>query len=107
MEEEDKNQRAGFTIRFPPNSPKQLDEFNEQILRENSDDFSIRARQDNDGQTVVNYLGSSKLEGKAREVNHYAKDRLGGLYYKFWIPFHLDYYATAIMPKANGKINKM
>jgi hypothetical protein len=76
-------------------------------MRDNNDEFILKAPQDSIRHPIVDYAKSWKGTCEAREIDLYATDKLLGIDYRFWNVFHSNFYATAILTKPRGKINKM
>jgi hypothetical protein len=76
-------------------------------MRDNDDEFVLKAPHDSIRHPIVDYSKSWKGIGEAREIDPYATDKLLGIDYRFWNVFHSNFYATAILTKPRGKISKM
>jgi hypothetical protein len=105
--EEERNQRIGHTILERPDTLNHLFEFDDGYMRDNDDEFVLKAPQDNIRHPIVDYFKSWKGIGEAREIDLYATDKLLGIDYRFWNVFHSNFYATVILTKSRGKISKM
>jgi hypothetical protein len=104
---EERNQRIGHTILERPNTPNHLSEFDDSYMRDNDDEFILKAPQDSIRHPIVDYAKNWKGTGEAREIDPYATDKLLGIDYRFWNVFHSNFYAIAILTKPRGKISKM
>jgi hypothetical protein len=76
-------------------------------MRDNNDEFVLKAPQDNIRHPIIDYAKSWKGTGQAREIDLYAANKLLGIDYQVWNVFHSNFYATAILTKPRGKISKM
>jgi hypothetical protein len=105
--EEERNQRIGHTILERSDTPNHLFEFDDSYMRDNDDEFVLKAPQDSIRHPIVDYAKSWKGTGEAREIDPYATNKPLGIDYRFWNVFHSNFYATTILTKPRGKINKM
>jgi hypothetical protein len=105
--EEERNQRIRHTILARPDTLNHLSEFNDSYMKDNDDEFILKAPQDNIRHPIVDYAKSWKGTCEAREIDPYATDKLLGIDYRFWSVFHSNFYATAILTKPRGKISKI
>jgi hypothetical protein len=76
-------------------------------MRDNDDEFILKAPQDNIRHPIVDYSKSWKGTCEAREIDPYATDKLLGIDYRFWNIFHSNFYAIAVLTKPRGNISKM
>jgi hypothetical protein len=81
--EEERNQRIGHTILVRPKTPNHLSKFDDNYMRDNDDEFVLKAPQDNMRHPIVDYSKSWKGRGEAREIDPYATDKLLGIDYRF------------------------
>jgi len=82
-------------------------EFDDNYMRDSTDEFELKAPNDIVDHPLVNYATSWKAVEEAREMDPYAQSKISGVDYRFWNVFHSNFYATTILPARRGKICDM
>jgi hypothetical protein len=82
-QEDDEAERFGRRMKFPPNPPEDLGDFEDHVLEITGREYALSAPDDKDGHAILDYSTTSKLAGKAREENPYEHSKDSNIDYRF------------------------